>query len=181
MNRTCSRMVHCIPPCEVSGATVRLTLLRSPAYPDPDTDRGEHVVRFGIVPGADVVAAQEHGYAAHLPLRGSVPSQPGPDPSGARPLVEVDGPGAVIEAVKLAEDGSGDVVVRLYESLGGRRSVGLRTSFAVASLVETDLLEDANSPAVAGRRALSGWNGEVATLDLRPFQIVTLRLARAQA
>ena len=52
---------------------------------------------------------------------------------------------------------------------------------AVASLVETDLLEDANSPAVAGRRALSGWNGEVATLDLRPFQIVTLRLARAQA
>ena len=73
------------------------------------------------------------------------------------------------------------MVVRLYESLGGRRSVGLRTSFAVASVVETDLLEDPNSPAVAGRSALSGWDGEVATLDLRPFQVVTLRLARAQS
>jgi alpha-mannosidase len=93
----------------------------------------------------------------------------------------VDGPGAVIEAVKLADDGSGDVVVRLYESLGGRRSVGLRTSFPVASVDETDLLEDVGSPALEGRQALSGWDGEVATLDLRPFQVVTLRLARAQA
>jgi alpha-mannosidase len=160
---------------------VRLTLLRSPSYPEPDTDRGEHVVRFGIVPGADVVAAQEQGYAVHLPLSGSLLSQPGPDASGARSLVEVDGPGAVIEAVKLADDGSGDVVVRLYESLGGRRSVGLRASFPVASVDETDLLEDVGSPALEGRRTLSRWDGEVATLDLRPFQIVTLRLARARA
>jgi alpha-mannosidase len=159
--------------------TVRLTLLRSPSYPDPDTDRGEHVVRFAIVPGADVVSAQEHGYAVGLPMSGSLPSQPGSEARVAEPLVEVDRPGAVVEAVKLAEDGSGDVVVRLYESLGGRRSVGLRTSFAVTSVVETDLLEDAGSAALAGRRALSGWDGEVARLDLRAFQIVTLRLARA--
>jgi len=159
--------------------TVRLTLLRSPSYPDPDTDRGEHVVRFGIVPGADLVAAQDHGYAAHLPLLGSLPSQPGSEALPAEPLVDVDEAGAVIEAVKLAEDGSGDVVVRLYESLGGRRSVGLRTSFPVASVDETDLLEDAGSPALTGRRALVGWDGEVARLDLRPFQLVTLRLARA--
>ena len=42
-------------------------------------------------------------------------------------------PGLVIEAVKLAEDGSGDVIVRLYESLG-ERSTGLVTAnFASAA------------------------------------------------
>ena len=54
-------------------------------------------------------------------------------------------------------------------------------SGSVASVDETDLLEDVDSPVLAGRGALSGWDGEVARLDLRPFQIVTLRLARAQA
>ena len=164
--------------------TARLTLLRSPSYPDPDTDRGEHVLRFGIVPGADLVAAQQHGYAAHLPLAGSLAFQRGrdgePAPGAeAAPLVEVDGKGATVEAVKLAEDRSGDVVVRLYESLGGRRSARLRTSFPVASVVETDLLEGVGSPALEGRRALVGWDGEAATLELRPFQVVTLRLVRA--
>lgn len=31
---------------------------------------------------------------------------------------DLEGEGAMIEAVKLAEDGSGDVVVRMYETLG---------------------------------------------------------------
>lgn len=42
------------------------------------------------------------------------------------PLVEVDHAGVVIEAVKLADDGSADVIVRLYESLGGRAKTTLR-------------------------------------------------------
>lgn len=37
---------------------------------------------------------------------------------GIDPLVIVDNPAIVVESVKLAEDRSGDVVVRLYESRG---------------------------------------------------------------
>lgn len=36
------------------------------------------------------------------------------------PLISLDNPAVVVESVKLALDGSGDVVVRLYESRGGR-------------------------------------------------------------
>lgn len=170
--------------------TVRLTLLRSPSFPDPTTDAsadvGEQVIRFGIVPGADVPEAIEHGYAVHLPLLGSLPPEGG---SAGTPLVCVDDPGAVVEAVKPAEDGSGDVVVRLYESWGGRRDVRLRLSFPAAAVRETDLLEDAASPALEGRRALvgpadegaadAGDGGDGIRLRLKPFQLVTLRITPA--
>ena len=84
-----------------------------------------------------------------------------------QPLVRVEG-AAYVEAVKLAADGSGDVVVRLYDPLGARTSVRVTASFEHASVTEVDLLE---RPYDTG-----SWDGE--TLNLRPFQIVTLRFAR---
>ena len=47
----------------------------------------------------------------------------------------------MISAVKLADDGSGDVVVRLYEALGARTAVRLDLGFAASAVTETDLLE----------------------------------------
>src|SRR3954449_8474463 len=92
------------------------TLLRAPRFPDPDTDQGVHAFRHAIVPGAGVAEAARAGYGLNLPLR----RRPG---RVVEPLVEVSGGTAYVEAVKLAEDGSGDVVVRLYEPLGSRTEV----------------------------------------------------------
>ncbi len=91
---------------------VRLSLLRAPLFPDPETDQGRHVLRYALVPGASIAGAAEAGYALNLPFR----SRTG---SPVEPLVRVEGT-AYVEAVKLAADGSGDVVVRLYEPLGAR-------------------------------------------------------------
>jgi len=44
--------------------------------------------------------------------------------------VVVDDPTVVVEAVKLAEDGSGDVVVRLCEGLGSRAAARITATFA---------------------------------------------------
>ncbi|MDN5766922.1 MAG: glycosyl hydrolase-related protein [Humibacillus sp.] len=172
--------------------TMRLTLLRSPSFPDPMTDSsevvGEHVLRFGIVAGANVEQTIEHGYAVHLPLVGEPGDgvgSVGEDDSGS--LIEVDGRGVVVEAVKLAEDGSGDVIVRFYESLGGRREVVVRAGFPVVRVAETDLLEDEDSAGLQVRRSLETSVPDTGTesrlsgirLRLRPFQIVTLRLTPA--
>ncbi|RKS80468.1 alpha-mannosidase [Motilibacter peucedani] len=153
--------------------TVRLSLLRAPRFPDPRADQGQHSLRYGLVVGASVADAVEHGYALNLPLRvvGS-----GSAAAALPPLVEVEGDGVVVEAVKLAEDGSGDVVVRLYESLGGRGSAVVRRGFeagepAVVDLLERPLQDPALSPEV------SAVEGGV-RLALRPFQIATLRFAR---
>lgn len=141
--------------------TVRLSLLRAPRFPDPDTDHGPHEIEVGFVIGADAAIATAEGIRINsLPtvIRGA---------REVEPLVEVSGEGIVVSAVKLADDGSGDVIVRVYEALG-RRAVGeLWVGFDHREVREVSLIEDDIDDARTG--------GE---LRLRPFEVRTLRIAR---
>ncbi|MBY8879667.1 alpha-mannosidase [Actinacidiphila acidipaludis] len=150
--------------------TVRLSLLRAPRFPDPETDQGEHRLRYAFVPGADLADAVREGYRINLPERSA------PGDAAVAPLVTVDTASVVVESVKLADDRSGDVVVRVYEALGRRARAVLRTGFPLASAVTVDLLErpltDDDGPAPEATE-------DGVRLALRPFQILTLRLSRA--
>jgi alpha-mannosidase len=147
-------------------AVARLSLLRAPRFPDPAADQGRHVFTLSVRPGG-IPEAIEDGYAQHLPLRETVGAP-------VAPLLAVSEAGVVVEAVKLAEDRSGDVVVRLYESRGGRTSASLTTTFPWTSVEATDLLERAIPSEALGRMAA----GESAQLVLRPFELLTLRFRR---
>ncbi|MEU1294542.1 glycoside hydrolase family 38 C-terminal domain-containing protein [Streptomyces sp. NPDC005840] len=145
--------------------TVRLSLVRAPRVPDPGADQGRHRFTYALLPGASIEDAVAEGYALNLPLRVA-------DAAGApAPVVSVDGDGITVEAVKLADDGSGDVVVRLYEAHGGRARGVLRTGFPLAGAEVTDLLERTLESARTEDRGVA--------VELRPFQILTLRLRRA--
>ncbi|WP_042374961.1 alpha-mannosidase [Streptacidiphilus neutrinimicus] len=146
--------------------TVRLSLLRAPRYPDPETDQGTHLLRYRLVPGASTADAVRAGHALNLPARRVAGTRP------VVPLVAVDGEAVVLETVKLADDRGGEVVVRLYECLGGRARTVLRTGFPLARVTETDLLERPLAEAPAHAPAPDG----TLPLHLRPFQILTLRL-----
>ncbi|MEU2155090.1 glycoside hydrolase family 38 C-terminal domain-containing protein [Streptomyces sp. NPDC019396] len=147
--------------------TVRLSLVRAPRVPDPGADQGPHQFTYSLLPGATIEDTIAEGYALNLPLR------IGPGGAAVPPVVTTDGPAALVEAVKLADDGSGDVVVRLYESLGGRTTTTLRTGFPAASAVITDLLE---RPLPEQPRLTV--EDDAVSVALRPFQIMTLRLGR---
>ncbi len=153
-----------VPHADGAGTTVRLTLLRAPHSPDPETDQGVHRFRYALLPGASVGDAVAEGLALNLPLRVAAGT------AGPVPVVAVDDPAVTVESVKLADDRSGDVVVRLYESHGGRAAGTLTTGFPVARAEVTDLLE--RPVAAAGAAAGGG-----IAVELRPFQILTLRLS----
>ena len=150
---------------------VRLSLLRAPLYPDPEADQGEHTMRCSLAVGASLADAVREGYRLNLPLREIA----GADP--VAPLLTMDHPAIVVEAVKLAEDRSGDVIVRLYEAHGGRARGTVRAEFPVGGVIETDLLERPLEDAGALRPGAEVAADGIA-LELRPFQIVTLRLTR---
>jgi alpha-mannosidase len=146
--------------------TVGLSLVRAPRVPDPEADQGRHRFTYALLPGATIEDAVAEGYALNLPLRLA-------DAAGTpEPVVSVDGEGVTVEAVKLADDESGDVVVRLYESHGGRASGTLRTSFPLAGAQITDLLE---RPLTEAER---DGDADAVKVSLRPFEVLTLRLAR---
>ncbi|MCT1479261.1 glycoside hydrolase family 38 C-terminal domain-containing protein [Microbacterium sp. p3-SID336] len=141
--------------------TVRLSLLRAPRFPDPDTDHGHHQIEVGFVIGADAATATAEGIRLNaLPtvVRGA---------REVEPLVAVTGEGIVVSAVKLADDGSGDVIVRVYEALGRRAAGELSVGFAHREVREVSLIEDDLDEAREG--------GE---LRLRPFEVRTLRIVR---
>ncbi|GAA4488573.1 alpha-mannosidase [Microbacterium panaciterrae] len=150
---------------EASGddatTTIRLSLLRAPRFPDPDTDHGVHEITVGFVVGADAALATAEGQRLNAPetiVRGA---------HGTDPLVSIEGDGIVVSSVKLADDRSGDVIVRVYEALGRRATGTLSVGFEHGGIREVSLIEDELADPRTG-----------GALSLRPFEVRTLRIPR---
>lgn len=152
-----------------TATVVRLSLLRAPRYPDPNTDHGVHRLAVSVRPGAAIGDAIEEGYRRNLALRVVDGTE-----ASVEPIVSVENPAVVVESVKLAEDRSGDLIVRLYESRGGRAETAVRAHFDCASVEMTDLLERRAETLEPAPAPGGGVDTEV-HLELRPFRIVTLR------
>nr|WP_269329112.1 glycoside hydrolase family 38 C-terminal domain-containing protein [Kineosporia babensis] len=151
------------------GTDIRPTLLRAPRFPDPDTDHGRHTFRFAVVAG-DETQTRCTADDLNAPTLAAVPD--------VEPLVslELKHGAAVIDWIKLADDRSGDVVVRLHETLGGRAGAHIVPHFETDATVETDLLE---RPFVAEKDLPAALHEGRITLG--PYQIATLRLVRPSA
>ncbi|OMH31513.1 alpha-mannosidase [Tersicoccus sp. Bi-70] len=158
----------------------RVSLLTAPVFPDPFADRGRQRMTVTVAPGAGIPEAVRLGQAT----AGLVRSGPAAGGAGQRvdppvdphvdPLVVLDGDGLVIDAVKLAIDGSGDVIVRLHEAHGSRSTGVLRPGFACRAVETTDLLERPVEP----RRGVTV-DGTTVTVVADPFTLHTLRFRRA--
>lgn len=149
------------------AAEIGLSLLRSSRMPDARAERGPHRHRYCLLPGSTVQDAVSFYYQeAHPPrlIRGARP---------AGPLVSLSGSGVVLETVKTADDCSGDVIARFYESLGARSEAVAQTSFPVRRACLTDALEVPQDSSRLGRTGPDEF-----TLPLRPFEIATIRFAR---
>lgn len=149
----------------VQNGGVAVSLLRAAKYPDPDADHGRHEVTISVLPhGPGLHDVLHEAEALNVPLR-IVGGQAGVAPE---PVVTIDHRGVQISSVKLADDGSGDMIVRLYEACGDRATLTLRTPARIRSAVQCNLLEEPTD----GIECSDG----IVSLTLRPFELVTLRL-----
>ncbi|RMB59893.1 alpha-mannosidase [Tessaracoccus antarcticus] len=156
-----------------SGVTAGLTLLRAPQSPDPLADQGEHTMRYSLTVGADVAAAHHAGLRINQPLRLMPGTAKRTSFTELTPVGAVDL--AVVDAVKQAFDGSGDLIVRLHEAAGASSRVDLRLGVDTASVTEVDLLEDDVDQPTQTLPENAVPAGSPVRLTLRPFQILTLR------
>jgi len=175
----------------VKGHTLDLNLIRSVPYPGPEslnvaetepagpndcfTDQRDHEFTYSLFPHpGDHIDGQvvQAGYGLNVPLR-VVPVGSQAGSAGQRiSHFEVDDPGVIIEAVKLAEDNT-DIVVRLYEYQRRKTRVTLRMAFDVRKVWEVNLMEEDPRPIPVA-------NSEV-NLEFDPFEIKTLRLEQAMS
>jgi alpha-mannosidase len=164
---------------DIHDNVMRITLLRSPTMPDPTADFGEHQFKYSLYPhaGAWNEETQREAYLLNDPI---IVYQRlmdhGSSTMDRKPLTVIHHPtsmvsttqsNVIIETIKRAEDGNG-IIVRLYESHRQRGQVQLKLGFPVEAAWQTNLLEENESALRVEQDTIQ--------LDLKPYQIMTLRL-----
>ncbi|MGI5895154.1 MAG: alpha-mannosidase [Candidatus Merdivicinus sp.] len=155
--------------CDVKDDTVRLSLLRATIRPDRESDRGQHRFTYSVCPhGAswqqDGVA--ELAYDLNAPLALCA----GEAESAGKCWMEVSAPALKMQAMKQAEDNSGDIVVRLTEVYSSRGTAALRPGFAFRKAYLCNMLEEKETE-------LSVKDG-IVSLPYASHEILTVRFER---
>jgi alpha-mannosidase len=151
---------------KILGNVIDLNLLRSPTYPDPDADRGEHEFTYsllphsGNLPDSDVIpqAAQlNQGLMLFEGFRSMLRKMP----------CHIEGEGLSLETVKKAEK-EDCLILRIVETLGRDSKGRLVIDNPFAKIVETDLMEWTEGESHPG--------GKPIELSLKPFEIISFKL-----
>ena len=149
----------------MNGNELQLSLLRAAASPEMRADNGEHTFTYaftaweGSFGDSPVV---EEAYRLNVPM--------GIADGSCRTFsaFQLDKENVWIDTVKPAEDGSGDGIVRLYESKKADTCCTVKIGLPVQRVWACDMLENT-------QEALSIEDGAV-PLHFHPFEVKTLRI-----
>jgi alpha-mannosidase len=164
--RGCAVLNDCKYGVNVLGNSINLTLLKSALAPDMHADKGRQEFTYafyaweGSFGESDLV---REGYDLNIPVVTAAGA------AGEGSLFTVDAPNVIVETVKPAEDGSNDVVVRLYEAKRTATRCSLNTTLPVKAAAQTDMLENVE-------QSLDVAEGTLA-LEFRPFEVKTIRFS----
>ena len=154
---------------DAKGNVLRLSLLRSPTWPDPEADRGRHRFSYSLYPHAGdwkQALTVRRGYDFNYPLQAmQVESHEG-SLASRHSFVDVSGDHVVLTALKKAED-SNALLLRFYEWAGRSGDVTITFPDGAKSASLANLMEAPEGPPLA----LS--NGKV-TVPTHPFEIVSV-------
>jgi alpha-mannosidase len=157
---------------DCKGSVLRLTLLRSPTYPDPHADEGFHEFTYALYPHAgnwQTGQSMRRAYELNFPM---LPVTAFAHNGGLPPshsFVQV-GPGNVIlTVIKKAEDDDA-LIFRYYEFEGKPSQVRLQLPEKAIRAAETNLMEKEEHPL-----SLSA-DGRELTVPTGPYEIKTVKV-----
>jgi alpha-mannosidase len=154
-----------------AGNVLRLSLLRSPTWPDPVADRGHQHFSFALYPHAGdwkQALTVRHGYEYNYKLKaiqvdahtGSLPLE--------HSFLSVKPENVVLTAMKKAED-SNALILHMYEWAGKEANVEINVPPGATGATETNLMEKPQgSP-------LSVTGGHV-TIPIKPYEILAVQV-----
>jgi alpha-mannosidase len=153
---------------DVRDSVVRLTLLRSPTWPDPNADRGHQHFTYALFPHSGTWKAsltELRGYEYNYPALafqanvhpGSLPKQ--------HSFLSVNSQNVVLTSLKKADDSDG-LILRFVEWAGKDSALAVNLPGNAASAVETDLMEKPIGPPLSVR-------DDVLNINIHPYEIRT--------
>ncbi|QUL54291.1 alpha-mannosidase [Paenibacillus tritici] len=155
---------------DIHDGVLRLSLLRSPRWPDRYADQGEHEFTYSLYPHSGdwrQAGVVREAAALNEPLLAvSEASHSGRYP-GTHSWLDFQSSHVMLDTIKQAEDGSG-IIVRLYESAGSRETAALDWKDKEIRACRVNLLESSTGSAEV--------SGGVIPLSFRPYEVQTLKL-----
>ncbi len=153
---------------------LRISLLRSPTWPDPEADRGRHHFSYTLYPhGGDWRQALtvRHGYECNYQLQamqveahtGSLPAE--------HAYISVEPENVVLTALKKAEDDNG-LIFRVYEWAGKSGDVEIHVPKGATGATITNLME---KPEGSALKIVD----DTVTAPIHPFEILTVQVTYA--
>jgi alpha-mannosidase len=155
---------------DAKGNVLRLSLLRSPEWPDPHADEGHHEFTYSLYPhvggwrdAKTILRGYELNYKMISLTTGKHEGQIAPEHS----FLEVEPDNLVLTAMKEAEEGDG-LILRFYEWAGKEVDAKITLPPLAQSAEETDLMERLTG-------AVPVHNG-VVTIHTKPYEIKTVKV-----
>ncbi|QTQ15913.1 alpha-mannosidase [Treponema parvum] len=159
---------------DINGTNMRITLLKSGIYPDPQADQGIHVFTYSFYPHAkNFIQAKVIPEALSLnnPMYGfTIEKNSDGKLAEEFSIVSPDNDSVIISSVKRAEDAGNEnvFIIRIYESTNAENSCKLTFYKTPSYVAECNMIEQEDRPIRVKENIL--------TLTLRPFEIKTLKV-----
>jgi alpha-mannosidase len=156
---------------DAKGNTLRISLLRSPTWPDPDADRGHHNFSYSLYPHSGdwrQALTVRRGYEFNYKLSAmQVDAHEGTLPA-THSFVDIKAANVVLTAMKKTEDGNG-LLFRFYEWAGKTGNVTIVVPPGATDATLTDLMERPQGSAIPVTE-------NQVSLPVHPFEIVSVRV-----
>jgi len=156
---------------DAAGNVLRLTLLRSPKWPDPEADMGHHHFHYALYPHAGTwkdALTVRHGWEYNYPLTAVVTTAHAGTLPAEHSFASVAPENVVLTAVKKAEDANG-LIFRVYEWAGKDATVEFHVPPGATSATVTNLMETPEGAPLAV-------TGDVVKAPIKPYEILTIRV-----
>jgi alpha-mannosidase len=153
------------------GNQLRLTLLRSPKWPDADADMGHHHFHYALYPHAGTwkdAMTVRHGYEYSYPLSAEVAATHAGALPAEHSFASVAPENVVLTAVKKAEDAKG-LIFRVYEWAGKDATVEFHVPLGAGSATVTNMQETPEGSPLEV-------SGDVVKAPIHPYEILTVRV-----
>ena len=155
---------------DAKGNVLRLSLLRSPEWPDPHADEGQHEFTYSLYPHGGTWREAEtvrQGYGLNYGLLSTNAEKHEEALAPQHSFLQVEPQNVVVTAVKKAEDDDA-LILRFYEWAGRETDVRLHLPPGAQTASETDLMERATE-------TLS-LDNQTCTVHTKPYAIQTVKI-----
>ncbi|MBD6615858.1 alpha-mannosidase, partial [Komarekiella sp. 'clone 1'] len=164
---------------------LRLTLLRSPNWPDPDADKGFHEFTYALYPHTDSWESSHtvrRGYELNIPLQvimnplttqnssRAMPRYANNTPDGVK-FLDLSSENLILMALKPAEDNPQQLILRCYECHGKTTELSLQSDFGLSLKDTVDLLERSSDT--------TEFSSQQQILTIQPWKIASFKVIPA--